>query len=183
MENYQEIHELVLKLKKGDIKSFNVIYNIYNKKLFSFAFSMLKNKDDAKEILQETFIKLWTERENLNETKSFKSYLFSITHNKTIDLFRKRLNETSYKNTLFQNIESTDYDNQYENELAEKKRIIVEIVNLLPRSRKEIFTLSKFRGLSHKEIALKLNISTKTIENQITSSIKFIRNKLQNSQN
>jgi len=155
LENYQEIHELVLKIKKGDEKSFNLVYNLYNKKLFTFAFSMLKNREDAKEI-------------------------FSIAHNKIIDLFRKRMNEKDYKNNLLSNIEEYNNENNYDLELIEKKKTLIKIVDQLPLSRKNIFTLSKFCGLSHKEIALKLNISTKTIENQITSSMKFIRNKLQN---
>lgn len=180
MENYQEIHELVLKIKKGDEKSFNLVYNLYNKKLFTFAFSMLKNREDAKEILQETFIKIWEERDDLNENRSLKSYIFSIAHNKIIDLFRKRMNEKDYKNNLLSNIEEYNNENNYDLELIEKKKTLIKIVDQLPLSRKNIFTLSKFRGLSHKEIAFKLNISTKTIENQITSSLKFIRNKLQN---
>ncbi len=170
---------LVKLLKNGDIHAFDVLYKQFADRLFGFAFSMLKDRLEAKEIVQETFYRIWENREALDVDKSFKSFIFKISYNIIIDQFRRRSKEEEYKDYLklyFQD-KFVDLESEiYFNELTEQ---LDKIVGEMPDRRKEIYVLSRKKGLSHKEIAKKLNISIKTVENQIGISQRYIKKQLQ----
>ena len=82
---------LVSQLIKSDKKAFDALYHRYSKKLFSFSFSFLKNEEDSKEIVQEVFLRIWNKRKQIDGTKSFKSFLFTISYNLIIDQLRIKL--------------------------------------------------------------------------------------------
>ena len=176
--NQEELNLLARRIQKGDIKAFDLLYERFSERLFSFAFSMLKNREDAKEIVQETFLKVWNKRSHINTSQSIKAYLFSISYNVTIDLLRIRLKEDKFRsyiqNQFFTEEPNTENLAGY-NELSETVR---EAVEKLPEQRKKIYLLSREEGLSHKKIAKDLNISVKTVENQINLALKTIRKKL-----
>ena len=114
----------------------------------------------------------------LDETKSFNSYLFTISKNTILNYFRKKANEQSYieyivKNTSLTYNKSSD-ELEYEELLVEANKIIDQ----LPPRQKEVYRLSREKGLKNEEIAQKLNISKKTVENQVTLAMKFLRGKL-----
>ena len=85
--------ELIERLKKGDIDAFDLIYNKYCNKLHKFVLRYLKQEEDAQEIVQEVFIKIWESRSKINTFSSFESFLFTIAYNASISLLRKRINE------------------------------------------------------------------------------------------
>ncbi len=166
---------LVSKLKEDDAKSFDTLFNIYSNKLFRFAFSLLKNEEDAKEIVQETFFKIWNKRKDIDSSKSFKSFLFSISYNLIIDQLRFKLKDKKFRDSLenyFKN-QINFQDNNTDYNILKKE--IEDIINKLPERRRQIYLLSREHGLSHKEIAEKLNIKPKTVENQIGLTLKHIK--------
>ncbi|MCW0482041.1 RNA polymerase sigma factor [Gaoshiqia sediminis] len=170
--------QLVKRLKEEDMKAFDILYRQYSERLYSFAFSILKNREDAKEIVQDTFLKLWNKRKEIQPNQSLNAYLFTISHNISIDLIRKRLKDEKYAEYLKTHVtkEGTETENLFHfNELTYK---LQEAIQQLPKQRKLIFQMSREEGLSHAEIAKKLNISVKTVENQINLSLKSIRRKL-----
>ncbi len=171
--------EFIQTLKTGDINAFSELFNLYGKRLFLFAKGYLKSEEDAKEIVQEVFMKIWNNREELSTEKSFDSFLFTIAKNGILNTIRKTKSEQAYlayakihleKNTLLD-----EELNFIELEAAYHK--IIE--NLSPR-RKEIYLLSREQHLSNIEIANKMNISIKTVENQMTSALSEIRKNLRN---
>lgn len=174
----EETNLLAKRIQKGDIKAFDLLYERFSERLFSFAFSMLKNREDAKEIVQETFLKVWNKRSQINTSQSIKAYLFSISYNVTIDILRARLKEDKYREYI-QNqfiVGEPGAENMADfNELSET---VQKAIEELPEQRKKIYLLSREEGLSHKEIAENLNISVKTVENQINLALKIIRKKL-----
>ncbi|MCA1759365.1 MAG: sigma-70 family RNA polymerase sigma factor, partial [Bacteroidales bacterium] len=91
---------LVAKLRNNDVEAFDFLYHQYSDKLFRFSFSMLKNEEDACEIVQETFFRIWEKRNKIDSSKSFKSFLFSVSYHLIIDQLRERLKDQEFRNSL-----------------------------------------------------------------------------------
>jgi len=168
--------QLVKSLSKGNLLAFNTLYKEYSGRLYRFAIGYLKSEAEAEELVQEVFTVIWEKRKNLKEELSFKSFLFTIAFN----IIRKHFRTKAYLSEYFkkstgddldmQTSQKTNYDSLYQ--------YITELVNQLPERRKEIFIKSRFEGLSIKEIAEELKISHKTVENQLTDALRFIRTNL-----
>ena len=88
--------ELLTRLKNGDVMAFDQVYELYNHKLFSFVFKILKNEAEVDDIVQEVFVKIWESRHKLQDYKSLNSYIFTIAYNNSIDLIRKRISSNDY---------------------------------------------------------------------------------------
>lgn len=164
---------LVKSLSKGNILAFNELYREYSIRLFRFALGYLKSEEEAEELVQEVFSKIWEKRKDLKEELSFKSYLFTIAFNiirrhfrtkAQLSEFLKLSAETNNDTLTSQNI---TYNSLYQ--------YITDLVDRMPERRKVIFRKSRFEGLSVKEIAEELKISHKTVENQLTEALKFLR--------
>jgi len=176
--NFDDDKILVARLKGGEVQAFDVLFHKYSNKLYRFSFSLLKNEEDSGEIVQETFLRIWEKHQSIDSGKSFRSYLFTISYNLIVDLLRLRLKDQGYRKFLatFFEAAQTEKESQMDYESLDKK--IREAVELLPDKRKQIYKLSREEGLSHKEIAGKLNLSVKTVENQINLSLKQIKTHL-----
>ena len=168
---------LIILLKQGNIKAFEQVYTKYHKQIFNFACKSLRNTDEAKEIVQRTFIKLWENRETLNEELSISAFLFTIARNFIINHYRKLVNNQYYVRTLASH---EDIDNPVIQQINtdELRANINELIAQLPGKRRIIFLLSRDEGLSYKEIADRLDISVNTVETQISRTLEFLRNKL-----
>lgn len=169
--------EWILALKNGNLRAFSMLFDRYGKRLYHFSLSYLKSVEDAEEIVQEVFLKIWNNREFLSIEKSFESYLFTIAKNGILNTIRKSKSEQAYlnykKNHPDKNVLLDDELDFNELEKAYEK----SIDKLSPR-RKEIYLLSRQQSLSNTEIAEKMNISVKTVENQMTSAKSEIRKNL-----
>jgi RNA polymerase sigma-70 factor, ECF subfamily len=169
--------EIIEEVKEGMASAFDKLYEAYCMKLFHFAFSILKSKEDAEEVVQNTFFKIWEKRKSIDCEHSFKSYLFTIAYRVTIDILRERLKEKNYREYIIDKA-STNYSLDGAIEFGDLLERVQEIVKELPSRKNEIYQLSRINHLSHSEIAEKLNISIKTVENSINFSINFIKNRL-----
>ena len=167
---------LVRSLSKGNLLAFNTLFTMYSSRLYWFAIGYLKSTGEAEELVQEVFTIIWEKRADLKEELSFKSYLFTIAFN----IIRKHFRSKSYLTEYFKNELSEDHHTQTSQEIHYNSlyKYITELVNQLPTRRKEIFIKSRFEGLNIKEIAKELKISHKTVENQLTVALKFIRTNL-----
>jgi len=171
--------ESILKrFKDGDAAAFDTLYHMYSKKLYYFAFGLLKDKDSAGEMVQEVFVNLWDRREQVDPKLSFENYIFTITYNSVRKFFRKRALESKMKEFLVANspeiIDNTDSIIIY-NELLEVAKKTIE---KMPPRRKEVYVMSKQEGIKVKEIASRLNISTRTAENHLAKALKFLKQEL-----
>lgn len=167
---------LVRTLSSGNILSFNALYKAYSGYLYRFAYGYLKSESEAEELVQEVFTIIWEKREDLKEELSFKSFLFTIAFNIIRKHFRTRAYLTSYFN--YEIKEDSDSQTSQQISYDSLYQYIVELANQLPDRQKEIFIKSRFEGMSIKEIAEKLKISHKTVENYLTSALKFLRTNL-----
>ncbi|MFP3861245.1 MAG: RNA polymerase sigma-70 factor [Bacteroidales bacterium] len=172
---YPEDSHIIQKIKEGDDLAFETLYNKYSAKVYYFALRFLKNKEDAEGLTQDIFIKVWENRNSLRTDLSLNSYIFTITKNTIFNKNRRKINEQAYVEYLKNHLDNT-YD-QTENDilLNEIKSWIDDTIEKLPAKRSYIFKLSRFEGLSYKEISQKLNISERTVEAHIHLAIKEIR--------
>ena len=167
---------LVRNLSKGNLLAFNTLYNEYSGRLYRFAFGYLKSEAESEELVQDVFTKIWEKRTELKEELSFKSFLFTIAFN----IIRKHFRTKAYLFEYFKTGMGDDIDMHTSQKITYDSlyQYITKLVNQLPERRKEIFIKSRFEGLSIKEIAEDLKISHKTVENQLTDALKFIRTNL-----
>ena len=169
---------MVRNLSKGNVLAFNYLYKEYSGRLYRFAFGYLKSEAESDELVQEVFTIIWVKRTNLKEELCFKSFLFTIAFNIIKKHFRKR----AYLREYLENRAAADLDMQTSHKVIYESlfQYLSILINKLPARRREIFIKSRFDGLSIQEIARELNISHKTVENQLTDALKFIRVNLNN---
>lgn len=170
--------ELATFLRGGSQSAFNEIYNRYNALLFNHAFKKLQDIEQAKDLVQETFIMLWSRRVQLIPTANLPGFLITSLRNKIFDYMSHGKVEAKYLDSLqdFLNIGAAETDYRVrENQLW--ALIQSEIMELPPRMR-EIFTMSRTSSMSHKEIGTALQISEETVKSQIKSALKILRKKL-----
>ena len=175
--NYISEEEWILALKKGNLLAFNELFARYGKRLFHFSKGYLHSSENSEEIVQEVFLKIWDNRGELSAQKSIEAYLFTIARNGILNTIRKSKSEQAYlnyakihpgKNILLD--EELDF--------SELEKAYHQVIDQLSPRRKEIFILSREQSFSNAEIAAKMGISVKTVENQMTSAISEIRKNL-----
>lgn len=173
---YENEKELLLLLSKGNEEALKLIYQKYWQRLFISAYNVLKDKEGSEDIIQEIFIQLWQRRETLNITTSLGAYLFTATRYQVFHFIRK----VPGRPELFENLQerfSTDAPDLplYAKDLQQRVDVAVEN---LPEKCRDIYKLSREQHLSYKAIADHLQISTKTVENQLSIALKKLRDAL-----
>jgi RNA polymerase sigma-70 factor (ECF subfamily) len=165
--------ELVLRLSHDDLMAFNSLYKQYSGRLYRFAFLYLRNEDESEELVQEVFTIIWEKRSELKEDLSFRSYLFTIAFN----LIKKHFRTRSCLVRYFEKHKGDNVDTATLNTILHDSlyQYIAELVNKLPERRREVFVKSRFEGKTISQIADELGISHKTVENQITDALRFLR--------
>ena len=168
--------QLALRIKNGDEYSFELLFRKYYVRLCGFANKFLNDPEEAREIVQDVFLRLWEAREDIRPEDSLNSYLFRLTQNKSINKLRRRRVESKYTEILqlvyAENREISPYDSLLVNELNNE---ITTAVGKLPVKCREIFDLSRMEGLRYSEIAIMLQISVKTVEAQMSKALKILR--------
>lgn len=172
------------RLKKGEEAAFEILFSLYFDKLYHFAFSYIENEDEAKEIIQNLFYKIWKRRKSLAVDSNLNAYLFTMVKNDCFDHFKHRKVRLKYKSKIETQREEINFNALQDDPsllLVEKElqKKITLLVNQLSPKCKEVFVKSRFEGLNHKEIAKELNISTKTVENHISKALRHLRHELQ----
>ncbi len=159
-------------------KYYESLFREFYTPLYHYAYTIVSEEMTAEEAVQEVFLKLWQKRETLNIETSVKAYLYRAVHNHCINFMnREKLKDKYQKHVSNRPI---DYGLSPLNELQAKelKQKIAEAFKVLPEKCRTVFYLSRQEELSYKEIAEKLSISIKTVENQIGKALKILRNEL-----
>ena len=172
-------NELIRRLKKGSIEAFNQIFYAYSSKLYHFAYGYLKSKEDAEEMVQEIFCRIWDKRADIKEEYQFRSYLFSIAFNYVKKYFRSKAMFNKYIDSAAPYGTETDQIQDDVN-YASLRLIVSQLVDKMPEKRKAVFFKSRFEGKNSREIAVEMNISQSTVENHLNQALKFLRQHLKN---
>jgi len=167
--------ELVEKLKEGDSFAFEVLFYKYRNKVKGFAQKMVPSQIDPEETVQEVFVKLWLKKEMINPEKDFQSYLFSIAKNLVLDHLKSAVNRKLYfvDEHFQQDLQS---DESLEHTIpTDFEEQMLSLIEQIPERRREIFRLSRFEGMTYKQIAERLNITENTVDSQIRNALAFLR--------
>ena len=172
--------ELVEKLRKGDFEAFDAVFEKYSNRLFGFALKYLKSKEETEGLVQDVFLKIWENRKNLKEDSSLKSYLFTISYHNICKFFRKKQLQGKLKEEIGLSTDiSVDTEEQidYQSTLEQ----IEKLIDQLPPKQKAIFEKSRKEGKSTREIAEEMHLAPGTVDNHISSAIKFLRKHISRS--
>ncbi|WP_147383951.1 RNA polymerase sigma-70 factor [Maribellus luteus] len=177
--------ELLNQIKRGDENAFRIVFNSFFPRLLAFSVEYVNDREMAKNLVQESFLKLWENRENLKADSDLKAFLFQVLRNKSLNYLKAVKVKQKYEehlkyryNELILNYEALcqlDFDVLTFNEL---KGIIESTIEELPPQCKRIFELSRYDMLKNKEIAEKLGISVKAVEGHMSKALKQFRKRL-----
>jgi RNA polymerase sigma-70 factor (ECF subfamily) len=164
----------------GSHKDFTALYNIYALQLYAFVFKLVKSRSRAKEIVQDTFIRIWTKREQIDETLPFKSYLFTIARNCLLNEFRKQMTDPVFSDYMQLGREEPFSENTVEQKIDfdEFTRQLQHSKKKLPPRQRQIFEMNKEQGLAVKEIAQSLQISEQVVRNQLSAALHTLRDEI-----
>ena len=159
--------------KKGDYANFEYAFNTYSKELYVFAYRLVQDKAIAEDVVQDFFVKLWLNKDDIYQGPSFRSYCYTSIHHISLNVLR-----TKYRHTeLFENIiDSTDV--QFEMERADLRSKLEQAIATLPKKCKEIFVEVCVEGKSYAEVADKYDLSVNTIKVQVSKAYRILREKL-----
>lgn len=152
-------------------------FHEYYQMLCRIAYGYIPNKDDCEDIVQETFISVWNNTKELLSEKEFRSYMEISVRNRCISYLRKQRLDTVSMEESEQAASlcyAADVEPSDSEEISSEEKL-QRILSILPPKCKEVFMMSKLQGLKYKEIAQELNISEKTVENQMGKAIRVLR--------
>ncbi len=170
---------LVLELSKGNDRAFRKLFDTYRNDIYSYSLSLLKSPANAKEIVQDVFLRVWVKRESLNPDLSFKSLVFTIARNLSFNALQKAANDKKLREEVFHQRQD-DY-NPIERRIQEAEFDVMRLkaIDSLSPKRKLIFNMSREEDKSYQEISTELKISVSTVKNQMSKSLDTVRTFLQ----
>ena len=161
-----------------DKQSFEAVFRAHYSMLCSYAGNFLKDSDASEEVVQEVMYRLWVHRESMVITTSIKSYLFRAVRNGCLNVLKHMDVRQEYKTWRTREHENTLAEPEDDLIVSELQQKIREAIDRLPMERRKVFIMSRYDGLSYAEIADKLSISPKTVENQMGKALKYLREEL-----
>ncbi len=169
---------LIRAFKKGDQKAFEKLFNQYHKKLYAYLMRLLGSKEDAEEIVQESFIKIWERREEFIEGYPFDALLFKIAKNAFLNFTREKVNRRVFEDHfhLLVDLDTSEADDYII--FKETREIIRLLIDGMPPRRREVFIMKKIEGLSRKEIAEKMGISIITVDSHLLKANNYLKDEL-----
>jgi len=179
----QQPNLLIKQLKSGSKSAFNSIYHEYYEMLLYVSLQYISDREDAKEAVQEAFVKLWENRATLKETANIRNFLYTIVKNNSLNVLKKqevilRSHENIRWMEMHYNYEAMTRLGFDSIEFKELKQKVDEAIENLPEHCRVVFKMSRFNQLKNREIAQKLNVSEKTVEAHMTKAMKLLKGEL-----
>jgi RNA polymerase sigma-70 factor, ECF subfamily len=170
--------QLVNRLLDGDEGAFAYLYLKFEARLYTFAFKLTQDKNDAEEVVQEVFLKVWEKRHTLDPQQSFSGFLFTVAKNIVYNKAKQRAYHFAFQKYLASSEQGVCLDTEHTLGFNELGTLLDNIYEALPPVRRKVFLMSRVQGLSNHEIAEELHTSTSNIENHLNKALRFIREKL-----
>lgn len=162
-------------LSEGSYEAFDTLYMRYSPIVEQFVLSLLKRKEEADDITQNIFLKIWENRSSMSGVHSFRAYLFKMVRNAVYDTFSRRKPTSGLQDSmeLGDILRSEDMEGKIS---AKDLNMLMDMaVENMPEQRRRVFRMSRRDGLSHKEISMQLGISTKTVEYHMSKALAELR--------
>jgi RNA polymerase sigma-70 factor (family 1) len=155
---------------------FSDLFRQHEHKLYTLALKLTKSDQLAKDIIQEVFLKLWDQRNQLTSILNIEAWLYRVTENKIIDFLRKASADNRLKEKIWNQLQQIVNESEQYLAAKEYNQIIQKAIDQLPPQRKLIYQLNKENGMSYLDIADELQLSKHTVKNQLSTAIKSVRN-------
>ncbi len=180
---YQDLpeHVLLTKCSTNDTVAFQTIYDNFKAFVFGIVNARIDDEDDALDITQDIFISLWENRKQLAGIKDFKTYLYVYSRNQVVSAYRKKNIRLKGETYLLERIDQIEHSSEQHLFARELTASIDNAVGMLPETMRNCYTLSKSEGKTNNEIADILQISEKTVRNNVSEALKRLRFYLQRS--
>lgn len=174
MNNSDNLFALV---KDGNKQAFETLFKAHYSNLCSYANTFVSDEELAQDIVQDFLFHVWEIKEQLPIEIPLRAFLFKSVHNRCLNVIKHQKIQERHKDFVFNDYKEAFYEEHFAepNELHEKLR---QAIDKLPQERKKAFLMHRYDELKYKEIAEKLNISVKTVENQIGKALQFLRDEL-----
>lgn len=174
--NHKE-HIWIRQLKNGSHKAFDEIYHMYAKELYAYSVQFTKSGEDAEEIVQDVFVRIWQNRHNIRQNETLRSLLFIMAKNLLINSYRAKVNHPVYEEYVeYMDVSEENTSPRIEYDEFSKK--VYNEIERLPDTQRKIVILSRFENCSNKEIAKIISLSEQTVKNQLSLGLKTLRGKL-----
>lgn len=161
-------------ISQGNEKAYELIFLYYQPKLVYFLNGFIKNEELARDMAQDIFLSVWNNREKLPQVSSFKAYIFRIGKNTICNHYDHTLVEEKFE--IHQLSRPMQFESVEEGFYAKELQTIIEIaVSKMPPQRQLVFRLSRIDGLLNSEIAEKLHIDKRTVQNHLSSALSYLR--------
>lgn len=168
--------DILILLKQQDERAITAIYHNYYEELVKKVYRIISDQQVAEDLIQELMLEIWNKARVLNIQTSLKAYLHRSAFNRTMNYIKlKKLvfeDLSLVKEEDIQEVSDAEWIHNQEN----RYKTLAERINLLPEKCRIVFMMSKYEEMSYAEIAKALDISVKTVENQISKAFKFLRN-------
>ncbi len=171
----EDYTDLACRLRHNDERAFHDLFVIYGARLFRFVHSILKDRAQSEDIIQETFIAVWQHRHGLNEQLSPEAYLFTTARHLTLNALRKQTNGVAARKKFFQKLIQHSDETEHTVLLNDLRRHTEQALLALPPQQQLVFRLSRFEGLSFDQISERMNISPNTVRNHLSAALKMMR--------
>lgn len=159
-------------------EGYEILFNEHYSRMVSYAFNFLKEQEGSEEIAQEVFYQLWINREKTEIKTSISSYLYRAVRNRCINLIKHIEIRENYKQFNSEEIEKADKEFADTLTVSELDKRIRKSIDNMPMQRKKIFLMCRYNEMTYKEIAEKMGLSKKTIENQMGKALQYLRREL-----
>lgn len=170
--------ELAALLKAGDHVAYTEIYHRFKGVLYVHAYNKLRNTEEAKDIIQDLFINLWTNHETLLITGNLSSYLYTAVRNRVFRTISRKSLASDYVTSIQQSVTEGNCMTDHRVRESLLQALIEKEINALPEKMREVFLLSRKANLSHKEIAEQLGITEATVKKQVNNALKILKKKI-----
>ena len=169
--------ELIALLKQGSQEAFKSLYDLYARRLYAFCMEYTKSREDTEEIVQDAFIWLWRNKDNIRQEATIKNLLFLRVKHFLINAWRARVNTPIFEDYV-DYINSLPADSRDHLEYMDFRDTVMSIIDQLPKTQSKVVKMSRLEGFKNKEIAEKLRLSEQTVKNALSMGLKFLKERL-----
>jgi len=182
LKQYQNLSDkkLVYLIANEDKTAYQKLFEEYAPRIYSFSLKYLNNKSDAEELVQDVFLKIWEKRKTLDASLNIKAFIFKIAVNTIYDFIRRKNIEHAFEDYARLNYTTNENYTWHDVIFKEMQQKLESLMAQLPEQQQKIFKLSKLEGCSNDEIAQKMKLSKRTVENHLYRSLSFLKKHLKN---
>ncbi|MFA6083231.1 RNA polymerase sigma factor [Mucilaginibacter sp.] len=166
---------LLQRAAAGDRSAYAVLYQFYLPKLYHYLYGIIRSKEDTEEILQDIFLKLWENKEDLTEIKTLNSYLFKIARNRLMNLYDHQKVRRKAMDYIGRDGEAIGNNSEDSLIYSQYGEIVERALSQLPPKRRQVFEMSLRQEMSHDQIAEAMQISKSMVKKQLTAANRHVK--------